>query len=620
MVHNGAMSERRRTESSGCDDRGLWVAVLVVLAAGALAYSNSFAGVFVFDGRPTLRDNLQIRSLSPFWPLITSPLDGSTAAGRPVANLLSAVNWAMADGALWPFHLSNLAVHLIAALLLLGIVRRTVPLIGADEATRRAATLIAGAAASLWVVHPLTTSAVTYINQRVESLMAMFVLATLYLVIRSTTSPQPWRWQAAAVVACLFAVASKEVAVVTPVVVLAYDSLFLAGSVRAALTRRWKLHLLLAATWVPLAVLVAGTSGRGGTAGFAATMGWWQYAGSQPAMITRYLRLAVWPQPLVFYYGARPFAGPAELAAGFVVVGGLGLGTVWLLARRSWLGFAGLVVLASLAPSSSVVPIATEIGAEHRMYLALTAVCATVAAGGWYLARRWSRDEARARRALTAAVGVVVMVLAGATWARNRVYASETALWTATIRVQPANVAAWDNLGHSLREERQDLDGAVRAFDRALELDPEYAESFNERGFTFALMGDPARGLRDLDRALELEPDHAAARLRRGIVRGWSGDLPGAIADFSRLIDAGVGGASAYLQRGIARLNLGDDRSALVDLERAVALEPGLAPAIEARATARLRCGDIDGARRDLGRLRELGVEPHPALVRQLEP
>jgi tetratricopeptide (TPR) repeat protein len=466
----------------------------------------------------------------------------------------------------------------------------------------------------------LTTSAVTYINQRVESLMAMFVLATLYLVVRSATSSRPAPWQAGATVTCLLAVASKEVAVVAPVLVLAFDSLFLAGTLKQALARRWKLYVLLATSWIPLAALVAGTSGRGGTAGFATQMGPWHYFSSQPAMISRYLRLVVWPHPLVFYYGARPITNAVELSVGFAVVCALGSGTVWLLARRSWLGFVGLVLFATLAPSSSVVPIATEIGAEHRVYLALTGLCAAAAGGGWRLARRLSRDEAGARRGLAAGAAVLVILLASATWARNRVYASETALWTATVEAQPDSVVAWDNLGHALREERQDLDGAIRAFDRALELDPTYAESYNERGLTFALAGDLGRAAVDLDRALELEPDHAAARLRRGIVRGWSGDLRGAIADFSRLIDDRPADAAAYLQRGIARLNLGDNRAAQVDLDRALALEPGLTQAIEARATARLRCGDRAGALDDVKRLRELGVEPHPALVERLAP
>ena len=599
---------------------GWRVAALAVVAAGILAYANSFHGVFVFDGRPTLRDNPKIRSLTPLWPLIASPLPGSTVDGRPIANLVSALDWAVAGGDLWPFHLTNLAIHVAAALFLFGIVRRIVPLASSNPDIRRAADVVAVVAATLWVVHPLTTSAVTYINQRVESLMAMFVLATLYLVIRSVNSRRPCLWQGAAVVACLLAVASKEVAVVTPVLVLATDSLFLAGSVRRALARRWPTYLGLVATWIPLAILVAGTVGRGGTAGFGSGVPWWQYALSQPAMIAHYLRLALWPYPLVFYYGARPIAGPAALIAGWAVVGGLGVGTVWFLLRRSWLGFVGLVVLVSLAPSSSIVPIATEIGAEHRIYLGLAALCAAAAAGGWALARRWTGTPDGARRALTAGATLIAVALGVITWDRNRDYASETALWAATVAARPDNVAAWDNLGVALRDEQRDLSGAVNAFDRALEIDPGYVESLQERGYTRALAGDREGGIEDLDRALGLDPEHKAARLRRGIVRGWGGDLAGAIEDFTRLIEAGADNAAPFLQRGIALLNHGEPRRALGDLDHAVALDPDRAQAVEARAAARLRCGDRAGARRDVERLRELGVEPHPALVRRLEP
>ena len=61
-----------------------------------------------------------------------------------------------------------------------------------------AATAIAFCAALLWMLHPLQTQAVTYIVQRMESLMGLFYLLTLYCFIRSIVSRLPLIWQVAA--------------------------------------------------------------------------------------------------------------------------------------------------------------------------------------------------------------------------------------------------------------------------------------------------------------------------------------------------------------------------------------------------------------------------------------
>src|SRR5262249_26027616 len=134
----------------------------------------------------------------------------------------------------------NLAIHAAAALLLFGIVRRT---------TRSAA--IGFASALIWAVHPLQTQAVTYVVQRTESLMGLFLLLTLYAAIRAWDAPARARawWYGLSSAACAFGMATKQTMVGAPVIVLLWDWLF-------APRRRWSLYAALAGTWVIVAVLV----------------------------------------------------------------------------------------------------------------------------------------------------------------------------------------------------------------------------------------------------------------------------------------------------------------------------------------------------------------------------
>lgn len=73
----------------------------------------------------------------------------------------------------------NLGLHVLAALAVFGVVRRTLLSDRLRPRFGQAADALASAVALLWVVHPLTTDAVTYVTQRTEVLMGLFYLLTL---------------------------------------------------------------------------------------------------------------------------------------------------------------------------------------------------------------------------------------------------------------------------------------------------------------------------------------------------------------------------------------------------------------------------------------------------------
>ena len=153
--------------------------------------------------------------------------------------------------------------------------------------------------ALLWAVHPLETEAVAYVVQRTELLMAACLLATLYAFQRSIGSPHAAQWSWAAVAACALGMASKEVMVVAPLLVLLYDRAFVAGSFAEALRLRGRRHTALAATWLILAALLAtGAQSRATGLNAPLRVGPWPYLLTQSRARLHYLRLSVWPQGL----------------------------------------------------------------------------------------------------------------------------------------------------------------------------------------------------------------------------------------------------------------------------------------------------------------------------------
>jgi tetratricopeptide (TPR) repeat protein len=542
---------------------------IIVLAALA-AYSNSFSGPFVLDDQMAITDNPTIRH---FGSALFPPL-AATTGGRPLLNLSFALNYALNGFELWGYHAFNLLVHVLAGLTLFGVVRRTLEC-GRGALTPRATqmrgegtppTVLALAVAVIWVVHPLQTEAVTYISQRAESLMGLFYLLTLYCFIRGMegreqasgvrrqasesirpSSSRLWPdasglWFVASILACLLGVMSKEIIVTAPVMVFLYDRTFVAGSFRAAWQQRWRYYLGLAGTWLPLACLMAGLHQR--HAGFDQGVSWWSYALTSCRSVVLYLKLAVWPHPLVLYYGTDLIQHATEAAPYALILAALLAGVVIALRYRPAIGFAGAWFFVILAPTSSVVPLALQPMGEHRVYLSLASVVASVVLGLYSLI---------GRRSLVVFAAVAVG-LGWLTIQRNRDYGSELAIWSDTVAKRPDNAWARSNLGTVLQEIPGRLPDAVAEYEAALQIDPALAATHYNLGLALArLPGRLPDAITEYRAALRMDPDLAEAHCSLGrALLTTKGGLVEAIAEFTAALRIKPDYVSAHINLGSA--------------------------------------------------------------------
>jgi Flp pilus assembly protein TadD len=570
-----------------------------ILAAGAIAvYGRTFSVPLLFDDTPAIVNNPSIQHWSTaLWSKTTS-----TASGRPILNLSLAINYAISGTAVGSYHAMNLAIHFLAGLTLFGIVRRTLaPRAGA------AAALIAFSAALLWTLHPLQTESVTYIVQRAESLMGLFYLLTLYCFIRGAggepgglncrsllagdqrhersgiackqapttenrTSSRQWRWFALSVAACLLGMATKEVMVSAPLIVLLYDRTFVAGSFREAWRRRRRLHLALAATWVPLIALVAGTGwDRGGTSGLDVGVAPWTYWLTQFQAVTRYLWLSVWPHPLVFEFGPVRVDRWGDVILGALVV--VPLAAAVLLALRRWpaWGFAGAWFFLILAPTS-VMPGKFQMIVEHRMYLPLAAVMALVAIG----------IHAAVRRRSWIVFAALALGLGALAARRNEDYQTATALWRDTVAKRPDNERARYNLGAVLAQMPGRQADAIVEYEQAVRLQPDYAEAHNNLGIVLAQMpGRLADAVVHYEAALRLKPDSARAHnnLANALAQ-MPGRLADAIAEYEQALRLQPDYSEAHSNLGAVLAQMpGRLADAAVHYQAAVRLQPDSARA-----------------------------------------
>src|SRR5580698_102093 len=101
------------------------LAVGIIALAAAAAYRTSFSGALVLDDVQSIVDNPTIRHLWPLSIPLSPPRVDLTVSARPLLNLSLAVNYAISGLHVWSYHAVNLAIHVLAALTLFGIVRRT---------------------------------------------------------------------------------------------------------------------------------------------------------------------------------------------------------------------------------------------------------------------------------------------------------------------------------------------------------------------------------------------------------------------------------------------------------------------------------------------------------------
>ena len=450
----------------------LWPALAIVIVA-VLTYANALGHPLVMDDTTAIVENPTIHS---FGASVRGGPAQSPTAGRPLVNMSFAANYMLGGVSPWGYHAVNLGLHVACALLVYLLLRQLLTFPRLAEWSAGHDTGIAATAALLWTVHPLNSEVVNYAAQRSEELVALAFLATLYFGVRALGASRTLPWAAASVMACVAGMSSKESMATAPVIMLLLDSTFVSGGPLAAVRRRPFYYLALFATWIVLALLIV-EGPRWRSAGFASGLSPWTYLLNQAPMVARYLRLVVWPTGLVLDYGEPIHQTLSAVWPSALLVVGLLGGTMALWVSAPALAFFATWCFIALAPTSSIVPIATEVGAERRMYLPLVAVLSLlVLVATRVLSRIRTPTIRRTVRVATAATSCALLI--GLTVWRNSEYRSSLRIWQTVVDRHPSGRAHY-NLGLELKAVGRRAD-AIREYELAVATHPEahYALGF----------------------------------------------------------------------------------------------------------------------------------------------
>lgn len=545
--------------------------ILTIVIAGIISYSNSFDCSFHFDDTHFLDISVtnDVANVVDWIRL---------APSRPLGILTFAVNYNLHQLDVWGYHLVNLFIHLINALLVYWLTWITLSSpVMKDDPISRNKTIIAFMTGLLFVTHPLATQSVTYIVQRFASLATLFYLLSLILFIRGRL------WQGDRNTSLLFFSASifsgicgmltKEIVFTLPFAILLYDYFFLKAS-------PWKLELKdkgLMVSFIMLtiflllifrvrSVYVFHTVEPG--QGYAYSISMQEYLFTQFRVILTYIRLLILPfhQNFDYDYPVSTTLFHIKTFLSFLALLGIALTGFLLFKKYRLIAFGIFWFILTLLVESSIIPISQNVIYEHRTYLSSFGFFIALTGGFFYLFQ-----EKHLR------IGVFILLViaslnATLAYQRNKIWQDEYTLWADCLKKSPNKARVNNNFGNALFN-KGDYEKALYYYNKAIFTNNHYADYYNNRGTAMSALGYTQKALEDYNEAIRLKPDYVDAYNNRGILYDKLGQYPQAIQDYNETIRRNHHYANAYNNRGTIYGRQGQYQKAINDFNKAITIK-----------------------------------------------
>ncbi len=497
--------------------------LLLILLAGTLVYANTLHAPFQWDEDKFILQN----------PVVTDGVSADAVRGddelfkmdvhRAVPIFTFRINFLLQGTAVEGYHVVNIAIHLLNALLVYALLILTfrTPFLQGTRLQGYAGA-IAFCSALLFVVHPVQTEAVTYVHQRLASLAALFYLVSLAAFaqarISSAVSRTAWPWFVGSFLAAVLAMKSKENAFTLPLMIALYEFLFFSGEIKPRILRLvpfWATMLIIPVT----SLSVIGWSVDQASRAHEAVLPRTAYLLTQFRVIITYLRLLVLPvdQNLIYDYPVfTSLLQPPVLLSFLALLAFAALAVVLLRrARRTdpalrIPAFGIFWFFLTLSVESSIIPIPSLIN-EYRLYLPSVGAFAAAVSAFFLLAGRKGTVSQPALRLLVAAIAVAAMLLGTATFRRNDLWNDRLALWQDTEQKSPGDPLPHANVGY-LYEEQGDLPEAIKHYQAALSVSPTYLNARFNLGNTYLKIGMYREAAQAFQRVLLQDPKDIQAR------------------------------------------------------------------------------------------------------------
>lgn len=614
-------SNPTRTELSGWK---VWLWIVPVLLVTTMLYSGvgDYEFQMQWDDHEQVVNNETVKKLSGehlkkmFSGYVIGMYQPLTTLSFAIDHLIDGLDPAR-------YHLTNLLLHLINVLLVWLLGRK---LFGRLDA----ATVMA----LLWAVHPMQVETVAWISTRSNLLFTAFFLGGLLTYLRYLKSARKGDY-ALTLLLMLLSCLSKSMAVTFPLALLAIDLLHNRRDwLKMGLEKAPMFALSLIFGIVAISYTDSGEIELDKQATIFERIIYIFYS------IHFYLVKLVWPSGLsaAHYFPVEEGLPLKYLFSPLTLIIAALPGIFVRSIRREY--FFGLLFFGVTIALVALVPGRRTIVSERYVYLPYVGLMYSLIALGMHYLKTNENKSGISVSLLIA--GAVLAIPSGAIMANQKpIWQNSRTLFTDVIDKYPENYHGYAarglyylsrkkhqpaledlqsaikrkpdfheghyNLGIIYSNYLNQNDVALRAYNKAIELNDDDSRYFTARATLLGRMKKFKEADVDYNRALELNPDNARAWENRGVIKTDQGLFEEAISDFSRSIELDPRNANTYISRGAAHSFLEKHQKAISDYEQALSIQPNNAQALFNLGVSQFKLNRVQRACLSWKRAQELG-------------
>jgi Flp pilus assembly protein TadD len=573
------------------------VLVLIIFIISFAVYFKTLSNDFVFDDRIQVLENHWIKDVQYIPDIFSKSVWGfqietlTSSYYRPLMHLIFMFNYYVFGLKPWGFHLVNILFHSGVSILVFVISSRLLRASSNSSHLHErgwVGSLLSPPfiGAVLFATHPIHTEAVAWVAGIPDLSYTFFSLLSLYLYLRSSEGTQGL--YPLSVFAFAIATLCKEPALMLPIILMAYDSIFgtKTNGYKPSI-KRYLPYLLVAGAYLGLRYHALG--------GFSPQrpLGAYGYIINVFPLFTQYLENLLLPLNLNAFHVLRSISSIVEtrgivsfaVSAAFVVI------TVIAFKKKSKVCFGLLVIALPLLPSLYIPALGENVFAERYLYLPSFGFVLLIALA---LSRAEAANPGFASGLVILSLAVAVVYSVG-TMSRNTVWKDDLTLFTDTVRKSPDSALAHDNLGSAYLNQHR-LDEAINEFTVALNLKPDLAEAHYNLGTVYARQNHLNEAVHEFVTAVTLKPDLAEAHYNLGTVFLKQNRLTEAVHEFITELKLKPDFAMAHNNLGNAYLRQNRTDEAVNEYITALTLKPDLAEAHYDLGTAYARQNHLNEA------------------------
>jgi len=537
-----------------------WSWGFVLLLIVVLAYVPVWWAGYVWDDDFHLTAN----------PCIVGPLGLKeiwTTKAASICPLVLTTYWLV--HALWglnplPYHVLNVLLHGMSAIVLWRVLRSL---------------QVSGAwlGAAIWALHPVQAESVAWVTEMKNTQSCLFYLLSILFFVRclkanATTRLGKWTYGLTLLFAAL-AMASKSSTVILPVV-LCLCAWWVEGQWHwRTFTKVMPVFFMaMAAGLLPFLTLDIPSAVNTDPQWMRT---WPERLVTAGDAVWFYLAKLLWPHPLMLIYPRWKIDAGNGFSYLPLVAVGIVLLVLWLNRKswaRSWF-FVFAYFLTALAPVLGLVDntfLEFSFVADHFQYLADMAPLALVG----FAVVRWANFFIPGKDRLHAVLaGGLLLVLGMMTWHRASLFQDEEKLWTDTLLENPKCWVGYYDLGLAQLQKGQ-VDRAMAQFQKALEINPHYAQAHNNLGGIFFERGQLDQAMAHFQKALEIEPNLAKAHFNIGVALNQQGKPEDALLHYQKAVEIDPDYADAHLDLGLILAQKGQVDEAIAHFQKALEIRP----------------------------------------------